>query len=215
MSSPHPSTSCLRFLRELESHAAVRRSGGPLPQHAQACAGCARHLDFALFVAAPLRSRPAVPTELRSAAILEGIHERAASTMAASPFGHALASALRQVPAPLEMPWPLQAPHAGEIDDLLREPGQRAPAWLWRNARGVRVPARAVAAHRGSARRRMSVLAATIAVLAVLAVLGWQRGRSDGTKTDVQIVFVPLTEMPPVLHPAAVLRQGIPRQEIR
>jgi hypothetical protein len=202
MSELHSTPSCLQFLRELERHAAVRRASGPLPQHAQACADCARHLDFALFVAAPLRIRPAVPAALHSERFFEGILEHTASTMADSGFGQVLADALRKVPAPSETPWPLQAPHASKIDGLLRAPARRVPGWLMQNARSRVAVA---ASSRWTSRRRLLVLAATIAVL---AVFGWQRGRSNGTPTDVQIVFVPVTEMPSVLYPAAVLRQG-------
>ena len=44
--------------------------------------------------------------------------------------------------------------------------------------------------------------------IVLAALLGWKLGRTDGTSADVQIVFVPVTERPPVMHPAAILSQG-------
>jgi len=57
----------------------------------------------------------------------------------------------------------------------------------------------------------LAAASAVAASIALLAVFGWRAGRSEGTNEDIRIVFVPVSELPAVMHPTAVLRQAVVR----
>jgi hypothetical protein len=199
---------CRAFARDIERHVAERRAGRAV-SHAAVCADCARRLRLAAGLANALRVPPAVPPEVQAPGFLEHIHERVLDAFESGPLGDGLRAALR---APLqghEPEWPLQTTSpvlAGAMQPAAS--GQpsglpRTPGWLWTRVRfGMRRLAQ------GSVRQAQRRAALAAAAIVLVALLGWKLGRADGTSSDVQIVFVPVTERPPVMHPVAILSQG-------
>lgn len=206
--SPILGPECRAFLRRLEEHAAEVRGGGAVRGHAVECSPCRERLRAANVLAAMLRQRPASPPALQAPAFFEGIHQQLVETFEATTPG--LGSALRNgIPgaAPAALPWPAAA-LVTPLESALREQPGRAPDWMWAR---VRAGVRSLVAPRnasGSSRRRAGVLAASIALF---ALLGWKIGTRQGTSDELQIVFVPVADMPSVLHPTAVLRHGVLR----
>jgi len=199
---------CRAFARDIERHVAARRAGRVAP-HADVCADCARRLRLAAGFASALRVQPAVPDELRAPDFLERIHERVLDGFESGPLGNGLRTALRAPLPGSEPEWPLQTTSpvlavAMQPSTGLPSTGQlRTPGWLWAR---VRFGMRRLATGSVRQAQRRAALAAAAIVLA--ALLGWKLGRTDGTSSDVQIVFVPVTERPPVMHPVAILSQG-------
>lgn len=193
-------SSCRAFLRAIEAHAAAAGE----PPHAGECAACARRLAFARGMAGALRVRPEVPDALRDPAFLEGVYERALADLegaATDRLGFDLGAELRDIPVPQDLPWPLQDLQHRDLAGALGAPSSSAPPWLWRNVRQeitVTDDASAVRSRRvargvfaGAGVRRL-VLAAS---LAIVALIGWRVGGSEGTPAELAIVFVPATEL--------------------
>lgn len=197
------SSACRALARALPEVVDAVRKGSQPPPHVGDCAGCARRLALAVGLggAMSVRPRPAESPTSRSEE-LAGIHARAAAAMEASPLGRRIGEALSAPIAAPELPWPLQEV-SGVLEPRLRRPGSKVPAWIWQHVQAdVKSDARARA-------RRRSLAAAVAASLALLAVFGWRIGRSEGTTTDIEIVFVPVSELPAAMSPTAVLRQGL------
>lgn len=204
---------CLAFLRDLEGHASRTAAGEARPEHALACASCARRLRFAMSFAHSLRQRPFLPAELASPQFLEQIHEQIVQSFEGASTG-SLRAAIRgectghEIPRP-SLPWPLQSTKP-VIEELLRSvpgPGE-APALLWPK---VRQHVGAVAGR--SPRTMFRRVGAVAASVALFAVIGWKFGQEQGTSANIPIVFVTAAELPPslhltLLHPTAVLREG-------
>lgn len=200
------SPACRGFARLLPEAVASVRRGQAAPEHVRECPACAQRLALAVAFGRSLAKRPDPTPAAGGVTVLAdelaGIHERATSAMESSSFGTRLGKELsRAVPAP-EGPWPLQEV-PGILEPQMRRPGTRVPAWIWQ-----RLQADARSAARANSRRR-SVAAAIAASLALLAVFGWRIGRSEGTTTDIEIVFVPVSELPVAMSPTAILRQGL------
>ena len=204
MNESSMSAACRAFARELAAHVDALRQHGAMSAHAVVCPSCARRVKLAAALGDHLGGPPTVPVELSSPAFLASIHERAIDTFERTPVGVQLTDALRVVAPVEQLPWPLQVAE-DRLAARLAEPVRANPAWLWRQAR-----ARAVSQPQ---RRTASVgmLAAVAASVALLAVFGWRIGRSEGTTTDLQIVFVPVSELPSAMHPTAALRLGVVR----
>jgi len=101
------------------------------------------------------------------------------------------------------LPWPAQTLD-GELDRHVAASQPRTPTWLHPQ----------VSMHAGRRIRvsRGVAIASTVAAsIALIAVFGWRAGRSEGTNSDLRIVFVPVSELPAVMHPTAVLRQAVVR----
>ncbi len=207
-------SACRTFLRQIERHVSFARSPGahlkPIrPEHAEVCAACARHLQVAVSLSRCLSQRPPVPLRLADPSFLESVFERVLQDIESEPGTGAVQAAIRgsspgaRIKIP-ELPWPVQtlAVDVG-IEAALRRRDVPAPGLIWPRVRsGMRL---VVGETRRTAIRRAAFAAASIALF---ALLGWKLERSDGTSTEVQIVFVPTAEMPSVPHPASVLRQG-------
>lgn len=208
MNEPSMSAPCRGIARELEIHASALRRGGVLPEHAAACAACARRIQLAAALGDVLRVRPESPSMLSSQAVLAKIHEHAIEALEQSPVGARLAEAMRVDVAPEDLPWPVQRAE-GQIAVELSHSGHATPGWLWH---AVRARAASTAAASNGPRRASSVgmIAAVAASAALLAVFGWRIGRSEGTTSDLQIVFVPVSELPLAMHPTAALRRALP-----
>jgi len=209
--APPPRAGCLAFLRRLEEHRATRAAGGPVPEHAAQCRGCARRLALAVEVAAHLRVAPPIPAALRSPAFLEAVYDRSLRDL--EPLGEALdltSAFAAQPPAGLE--WPLQRP-GRHVADVLRETGRAsmAPPWLWRNVREQTVAVRRAHAARQVLLRRVAVAAS----LAAVALFGWQAARSEGTSVEVPIVTVPVSDSSILFAAAPVSPVGALRLGVR
>lgn len=169
--------------------------------HAQACMACAGHLRAAMRLGKLLAQRPEVPAEVRDPGLLEAIHVRATQSMLREPGGMLLQGTYGRPPVLPAIPWPLQQDASG----LARQgatSGGSAPGWLWTR---IRDDLRQQVAK--PVLRRRAVLAAVAASLVLALALSKFVG-SDGSPADVQIVFIPVDEMPLVDHPAAILRRG-------
>lgn len=201
--SPKPmSAECLKFARRLHEALDAVRSGGPVPPHALGCAECSRRLKLATSFGRALGEHPRAVGQPGRMPEIGDVYERVSASIDESALGKLVTAELaRPMPAP-ETVWPLQET-TGVLQPQLRRPGAAVPAWLWQRVR-------ADAAHATRARfRRRSAAAAVAASLALLAVFGWRTGRSEGTTSDVEIVFVPVSELPLAMNPTAVLRQGL------
>lgn len=200
------SPACRAFARILPDAVEAVRKGLEPPQHTRECAGCAKRLSLAAGLSRVLsvRPRPAAASQgaPSMADELAAIHARAIAAMEGSDLGSRIGHELSKPVAAPELPWPLQEA-AGVHEPQLRRPGSKVPAWIWQH-----VQADVQSAARIRARRR-SLAAAVAASLALLAVFGWRIGRSEGTTTDIEIVFVPVSELPVAMSPTAVLRQGL------
>ncbi|MGE3173372.1 MAG: hypothetical protein AB7O97_12170 [Planctomycetota bacterium] len=194
-------SACRTFLRALEAHAAADGE----PQHARDCPACARRVAFARGIAGLLRVGPEAPAVLRDPAFLEGVYDRALADLegaaAQGRLGFDLAAELRDVPVPKELPWPLQELQPRDLAGVLGDSPASAPSWMWRNVRHAiatgdpRSRARAVGARRrvfaGAGVRRLALAAS----LAIVALVGWRVGGSEGTPAELAIVFVPAAEL--------------------
>lgn len=193
---------CLKFARRLHEALDAVRSGDPLPPHALGCPECGRRLKLATSFGRALAERPQAAGQPGRMPEIGVIYERVSASIDESALGKLVAVELaRPMPAP-ETVWPLQET-PDVLQPQLRHPGTAVPAWLWQHVR-------ADAAHATRTRfRRRTAAAAIAASLALLAVFGWRTGRSEGTTSDIEIVFVPVSELPLAMSPTAVLREGL------
>lgn len=208
MNEPSMSASCRGIARELEIHASALRRGGVLPEHAVACAACARRIRLAAALGDGLRARPEWPAAISSSAVLAKIHEHAIEALEQSPVGATLAEAMRVTVAAEDLPWPVQKAE-GQVAVELSQSGRATPGWLWHEVR-ARVATNGAGANGPRRASSVGMIAAVAASAALLAVFGWRIGRSEGTTSDLQIVFVPVSELPSAMHPTAALRQALP-----
>ena len=202
MNQSTPSRECMAFARALADHIDAARRGEQ-PAHAATCAACERRLRSALSLGGLLAECPKVPAELQRPQFLSAIFEREVEASEASPLGQSLAAAMQVEPVGDRLPWPVQnldsalARHVAHADS-------RASTW-------VRPFVASGSERRLRLRRGVGVASTVAASIALLAVFGWRAARSEGTNADLQIVFVPVSEMPAVMHPTAVLRQAVIR----
>ena len=194
---------CRTLARDLAAAIASLRSTGELSGHASRCQECARRVRSAASIGESLRQRPEMPAALSKPEFLEGIFERASEAFEAGPVGRELNEALR-VPMPAELPWPAQEASPA-LAARLRAAGSSRPGWAWQHVRAEVQQARRVCA------TAIAVRFAAAASIMTLAVFAWRLSRSEGTTTEVPIVFIPVSELNPAFHPTAVLRQGTVR----
>lgn len=193
---------CVLFARSLAEHLESQRRGEQ-PAHAAACSDCARRLQLAAGLGRLAADRPKAPAALAKPQFLHSILEQVVEEAEASPLGEQLAAAMRVEPMGDRLPWPAQTLEGG-LEQHVAAPGPRTPAWLH--------PQEAVHAGRRIRVGRGVAIASTVAAsIALFAVFGWRAGRSEGTNSDLRIVFVPVSELPAVMHPTAVLRQAVVR----
>lgn len=209
MSSSRMSPDCVAFARNLADHLDASRAGEQ-PAHAAACGACARRLRLAAGLGGLAAARPQAPAELARPQFLHSLFEKIVDEAEASPLGEGLAAAMRVEPMGDRLPWPVQSLQHG-LEEHVAAAGSHTPPWIR--------PAVAVGSGSGGmdAGRRIGVgrgvaIASTVAAsIALFVVFGWRAGRSEGTNADLRIVFVPVSELPAVMHPTAVLRQAVIR----
>lgn len=202
MSEPNPPSGCRQFARQLADHLEAARNG-QVPAHAAACAACSRRLLLAAGLGGLVAKRPRTPPQLSNPKMLGSVFERVVESAESSPLGRQLDAAMRVAPVGDRLPWPAQT-----LGAELRQHVQSVPL---RQPTNVRPFLLAGLERRALARRRLAAASAIAASLALLAVFGWREGRSEGTNEDIRIVFVPISELPAVMHPTAVLRQAVVR----
>lgn len=202
MSGPIHQSDCRQFARQLADHIDAARAG-LVPAHANECAACANRLKLARGFGGLLARRPEAPSQLQHSKFLASVHESVVEAAEASPLGHVLGAAMRVPPLGDRLPWPVQTLGAEIRDSLQAVPTRESAAIRPLVAGGVE--------RRALHRRRFAAASAVAASVALLAVFGWRVGRSEGTNEDVRIVFVPVSELPAVMHPIAVLRQAVVR----
>lgn len=202
MTSVPMTPDCVLFARSLADHLEAQRRGEQ-PVHAAACADCARRLQLAAGLGRLAADRPKAPAALLRPQFLHSVLEQVVEEAEASPLGESLAAAMRVEPMGDRLPWPAQSLEGG-LERHVATAQPRTPAWL--HAQGAAHAGRRIRIGRGVA------IASTVAAsIALFAVFGWRTGRSEGTNSDLRIVFVPVSELPAVMHPTAVLRQAVVR----
>lgn len=202
------SRQCRAFLRQLGDHVAAVRAGSAV-DHVDACPLCASRLRLACRLGQQLARPPELPARLRHPAFLEEVQETLVEQAEQSPLGRALLPYLERVPVPDSIPWPDQCVGQEAVEQGLVETTSSPPSWLWTRVRNQ------VLAER-SARRRPIVIAllrsrwVAAAAAIFLAWLGIELS-THGTRPQPEIVFVTVTELPSLQHPAMVLRHGAGR----
>jgi len=202
MSEPNQTPGCRAFARELADHIDAVRAG-KTPTHAAECAACAARLRLSVGLGGMAAKRPTLPAQLSNPKMLASVFERAVEASEASPLGQALGDAMRVEPLGDRLPWPAQTLGA-ELRQQVQAVPHREPA-------KIRPFVPAGVDRRALLRRRFAAATAVAASVALLAVFGWREGRSEGTTEGIRIVFVPVSELPAVMHPTAVLRQAVVR----
>ncbi len=202
MNSPVQQPDCRQFARQLADHLDAARAG-QVPAHASMCAACGNRLKLALGLGGPLAKRPEFPPQLKHPDVLAAIHQKVIDASERSPIGQAIGAAMRVEAIGDRLPWPVQTLRVEILEHIQaaphRQPDRNPPLVLVAGERRARF------------RRRLAPASAIAASIALLAVFGWRAGRSEGTNEDVRIVFVPVSELPAVMHPTAVLRQAVVR----
>ena len=207
MSSSRMSPDCVAFARNLADHLDAAHRGEQ-PAHAASCADCARRLKLAAGLGGLATARPQAPAELARPQFLHSLFEKIVDEAEASPLGEGLAAAMRVEPMGDRLPWPAQSLQHG-LEEQVVAAGSQTPPWMR--------PAGALGSGTLDAGRRIGVgrgvaIASTVAAsIALFVGFGWRAGRSEGTNADLRIVFVPVSELPAVMHPTAVLRQAVIR----
>lgn len=192
---------CFGFLRRFAAHLAAF-AAGQLPAHAATCAACRARLDGASRIAALLRQRPPVPEPMHDAKFDEAVLERVIDASSAAPVGAALRAAWA---APLTAPAETIAEEIdAEVARHLNSGIGSPPSWMWLRIRDQ------VRRDIGSRLRLTRIRWAAFIGAAAVALIGaslWS-SLANGTKAEPTIVFVTMTDLPPVEYPTAVLRNG-------
>lgn len=202
MTTSPGSSPCVAFARRLSEHVAASQRG-EVVEHAAACADCQKRLRLAIGLGSMAASKPELPSQLQTPQFLASVYERVVDAAEASPIGQQLEFAMRVQSPGDSVPWPAQT--------LGIELRSRLDEAAVPTSTPIRPFVAAGATGRALARRNFAAVSAVAASVALLAVFGWQLSRSEGTNEDVRIVFVPVSELPAVMHPTAVLRRAAVR----